>query len=96
MKLLGELTVTVEYGTQKCELPLVIVRGNKPALFERNWLEKIKLDWGEIFAVSKSSPVDRLVSKYYMLFDVRRPWEDQQLQGHNCLAARNKTSLQED
>lgn len=46
LELLGESTVTVEYGTQKCELPLVIVKGDKPALFGRNWLEKIKLDWG--------------------------------------------------
>ena len=40
---LGELTVTVEYHAHKYELPLVIVKGDKPALFGRNWLEIIKL-----------------------------------------------------
>ena len=31
LKLLGKLTVTVEYVTQKCELPLVIVKGTNQA-----------------------------------------------------------------
>ena len=69
LKLVGELTVSVEYGTQKCKLPVVIVKGDKPALLGRNWLEKIKLDWGEIFSLNKSHPVDTLVTKYSKLFD---------------------------
>ena len=35
LNLLGELTVTVEYNDQKYELPLVIVKGDKPSLFGR-------------------------------------------------------------
>jgi len=69
LKLLGKITVTVIYGKQKCNLPLVIAKGNKPALFGRNWLEKIKLNWGEIFSVDKSNPVDKLVKKYPKLFE---------------------------
>jgi len=55
------------YGKQKCNLPLVIAEGNKPAFFRRNWLEKIKL--GEIFLVDKSNPVGKLVKKYPKLFE---------------------------
>ena len=69
LKLVGELIVSVEYGTQKCKLPVVIVKGDKPALLGRNWLEKIKLDWGEIFSFNKSHPVDTLITKYSKLFD---------------------------
>ena len=43
--LLGGLTVTVEYNAHKDELPSVIMKEDKPALFGRNWLERIKLDW---------------------------------------------------
>ena len=50
LKLLGEITVTVQYGEQKYNLPLVIVAGNNPALLGRSWLKNIKLDWGEIFS----------------------------------------------
>ena len=47
----------------------MIIKGEKPALFGRNWLEKIKLHWGEIFAIDKSNPVDRLVKAYPKLFE---------------------------
>ena len=36
----------------------------------RNWLEKVKLHWGEIFSIDKSNPVDRLVKAYPRLFEV--------------------------
>ena len=49
LNLIGELTVTVQYGAQEYNFPLVIVKGDKPSLFGRNWLEKIKLDWGRFF-----------------------------------------------
>ena len=65
LDLLGELTVTVEYHAHKCELSLlVIMKGNKPALFGRNWLEIIKLDWGKILSISKDNAIDRLEKEY--------------------------------
>ena len=53
------------YENQKSQLPLVIVQGEKPAFFGRNWLEKIKLDWGEIFTVEKPNPADRLIRNIF-------------------------------
>ena len=35
---LDELTVQVEYGSQKMKLPLLVVKGEGPVLFGRNWL----------------------------------------------------------
>ena len=69
LNLLGEVMVRVVYKGQECELPLVIIKGEKPALFGRNRLEKIKLHWGEIFSIDKSNPVDRLVKAYPKLFE---------------------------
>lgn len=41
----------MQYGDQKETLPLIIVKGNRPAIFGRNWLEKLKLDWKNIFTL---------------------------------------------
>ncbi|XP_041963522.1 LOW QUALITY PROTEIN: uncharacterized protein K02A2.6-like [Alosa sapidissima] len=45
---MGMVTVKVQYGEQKCVLPLyVIERGGVP-LFGREWLREVKLDWQSI------------------------------------------------
>lgn len=48
----GEITVTVKYKAQECQLPLIIVKANKeaPDLFGRSWLQVIKLDCPTIFS----------------------------------------------
>lgn len=53
--LLGYVQASVQYGNQKATLPLIIVKGDRPALFGRNWLEKLKLDWRNIFTVEKGT-----------------------------------------
>ncbi|KAI2647716.1 hypothetical protein H4Q32_024734 [Labeo rohita] len=52
--LLGSIDVPVQYERQNVTLPLVIVKGERPALLGRNWLEKIHLDWPNIFNVEKA------------------------------------------
>ncbi len=52
--LLGHIDVPVQYEKQNVTLPLVIVKGKRPALLGRNWLEKIQLDWPNIFTVEKA------------------------------------------
>ncbi|XP_077482552.1 uncharacterized protein LOC144093113 [Stigmatopora argus] len=47
----GQVTAKVKYGTQSGKLPLVIVKGDRPALLGRNWLQNFKLDWARIFSV---------------------------------------------
>ena len=51
ISLLGEIQVPVLYGGRRVTLPLIVARGDKPALFGRNWLGMIRLDWGRIVAV---------------------------------------------
>ena len=43
LKVIGELSAVIEYdGQPKQELPLVVMDGNAPTLFGRNWLSKIQ------------------------------------------------------
>nr|XP_023990507.1 uncharacterized protein K02A2.6-like [Salvelinus alpinus] len=56
---LGQIQVPVRYEGKEWTLPLVIVKGEKSALLGRNWLQKIKLNWGEIFSLRKDKPVSQ-------------------------------------
>ena len=47
----GTVQVQVAYKSQTFTLPLIIVKGEGPTLFGRNWLEKNVLDWKEIHLV---------------------------------------------
>ena len=69
---LGEIDVKVCYGKQELYLPLIIVKGSGPALFGRNWLSKITLDWERIKFTSFDkglSSVNELLKKFPGVFD---------------------------
>lgn len=63
----GVLPVRVAYGGEEYELSLVIVRGNGPALFGRDW--KICLDWHSItFHTVLTSELERVLQKHEVVF----------------------------
>ena len=66
LKICGETDVCVKYNDQQCHLQLVVVEGEGPPLFRRNWLQEIKLDWKEISMVSIS--LESLLQRYHTLF----------------------------
>lgn len=45
--------IPVQYETQKVTLPLVVVKGSRPALMGWNWLKELHLNWKEIFTVHR-------------------------------------------
>ena len=47
--LLGEITVSVKYGSQEARLPLTVCKGLWPALLGQDWMRSIRLDWRSIF-----------------------------------------------
>lgn len=47
----GKITVSVKYENQEHILDLIIVEGNLPALFGRDWLSRIRVDWKNVFKV---------------------------------------------
>uniref|UniRef100_A0A8C9TFI9 ribonuclease H n=1 Tax=Scleropages formosus TaxID=113540 RepID=A0A8C9TFI9_SCLFO len=54
---LGVIPVTVRYNDQQCELDLYIVPTAGPALWGRDWLRKLQLDWKSIKSLQISGPV---------------------------------------
>ena len=42
---LGSCLVTVQYGEQTKELPVIVVPGSGPNLCGRDWLAQLQLDW---------------------------------------------------
>lgn len=67
LDLLGELQVSVKYGSQTVTLPMVVVKGSKVPLLRRNWNEHIKPNWSEVFTVQETDPVRSLTDKYSKL-----------------------------
>ena len=60
--------VSVCYGDQQVTLPLVVIKGNGPSLFGRNWLEKIKLNWPEIHKLQED-PVGAILRQHAKVFE---------------------------
>ena len=47
----GKITVPVKYENQEHIFDLIVVEGNLPALFGRDWLSRIRVDWKNVFNV---------------------------------------------
>ena len=55
LTILGKATVVVEHEGQRAILPLYVLKIDGPALFGRNWLSQIRLNWENIGFVSKET-----------------------------------------
>ena len=70
MSVVGELQVKVQYGEQTENLKLIVVSGRGPSLLGRDWMQKLRLHWQNIFH-QISSPLTELSSlctKYANIF----------------------------
>jgi hypothetical protein len=65
MQVVGNLHVHVHYGSQQAKLVLVVVGGDGPSLFGRNWLNYIRLDWSNIAAVASAYGVGAVISHVF-------------------------------
>ena len=68
LELCGQAMVDVRYGEQRARLPLVIVKGDGPFLFGRNWLSSLKLDWPSICHVADRCRAKTIVSEFPDVF----------------------------
>ena len=73
MKVLGKVSVTVRYEhNAPIDLPLIVVAGEGPSLFGRNWLKCIKLKWNKIGTVmlrdDAKHELNRLLEYYQKIF----------------------------
>jgi hypothetical protein len=75
LKVCGEMECNIVYEGHKYVLWMIIADyEGKPTLLGRNWLDYIKLDWGQIFSVTQlesgnsKGPLNKLLSKHSELF----------------------------
>ena len=74
MQVTGQLNVHVQYGNQTEPLVLVVVAGDGPSLFGRNWLKYIQLDWHRIGTITTQSEGLQALLQKHDLFS-KRNWE---------------------
>ena len=65
----GKLIVCVEHNNQLKNLTLYVVETQGPALFRRDWLHQIQLDWKLICAISKEKPPQQTQKKLEKLLE---------------------------
>ena len=63
----GEILKVKGIATVKVSLPVVILEGNGPSLFGRDWLSHIRLNWSEIFHIGLV--IEEVIAKYQTIFD---------------------------
>ena len=68
IKVVGSVDVQVCYANQTAPLTLVVVKGEGPTLLGRNWLEKIKLNWGQIH-YTLTPGLHQVLGKYTQVFE---------------------------
>ena len=67
LQLVGSVNVSVSYKSQQAQLSLLVVMGDGPSLFGRDWLESITLDWSEIHSL-QTDPLHSLLEQHTQLF----------------------------
>ncbi|CAB4020384.1 Hypothetical predicted protein [Paramuricea clavata] len=72
VKVLGQLETSVKYDDQEGVWPLLVITGKGPNLIGRNWLQKIKINWENLFQLKEdkntSVKVNKLLEKYEKVF----------------------------
>ena len=71
IQVLGQMLVSVKYQGYQGMHILYVVEGSGPALLGRDWLSKIRLDWGSIKSVTlggRQQMLDKLLDTYGQVF----------------------------
>jgi len=53
LHVVGQFEAEIKYSDQSARLPLIVVEGNGPSLFRRDWLLQFHLNWKQIHSVQK-------------------------------------------
>ena len=67
---IGVVTLDVKYDDQTVQLSAFVVKGDKTRLLGRDWLKVLKLNWTNIFTItrSESSSVKAVLEKHKEVF----------------------------
>ena len=66
--MIGQVEVEVCYEEQRVTVPMLVVKGEGPSLFGRDWLTKIHLDWRAINTV-KCRTLTSVLEKHSSVFE---------------------------
>ena len=64
----GQLNLRVAYEGQKQNLVLIVVEGNGPSLFGRNWMKYIRPNWNQIATVHSTNRLQSILDKHEAVF----------------------------
>jgi len=53
LRVVSQFEAKIKYSDQSARLPLIVVEGNGPSLFGRDWLLQFRLNWKQIHSVQK-------------------------------------------
>lgn len=67
LRLMGSIFVKVKCNGNARILPLLVVKGNGPALLGRDWIEQLKLDWSLVNRITPDN-FDDLCGRYAEVF----------------------------
>ena len=68
IEVLGSWEVDVQYEGTRMVLPLLVIEGDGPTLFGRNWLAELRLNWKAIQSIQEEDEVQSLLAKYSKVF----------------------------
>ena len=68
LKVVGVAQVEVKHGSSVASLPLVVIEGNGPDLFGRNWLQQFRLDWNSIHQL-QADALQEVLTWYQSVFE---------------------------
>ena len=61
--------MNVQYHNQEANLVLIVVEGDGPSLFGRNWLKYLRLDWNKIAIIQPGeNALEELLQKHQEVF----------------------------
>ena len=65
---LGSIVVEVVHKGQRKSLQLLVVAGEGPSLFGRDWLMELQLDWCELYRVQQSTTLQEILNHHAPVF----------------------------
>ena len=68
VSVLGQLQVKVQHDTTQATMPLQVVKGAGTTLLGRDWLQKFRLDWKNIFKLHSSSSLQEVLDSHKEVF----------------------------
>ena len=68
LQVAGQIKVNVQYGADWAVLPLVVLYGDGPSLFGRDWLQHFRLDWPQLCKVTRCTELDAILARHSAVF----------------------------